>query len=108
MIKTGVLPYLVILFGTSRSQRDGLNLWLQGLGFRDEIQPVTVGKPEIAQKNVDRGVPQKLQRLRNSVGRDHFMTGALEERGKHAARISMIFDEENSHGSRLNRFRRRI
>ena len=63
----------------ARGQGDRLDVRLQDLCSRNEIEPVAVGQAKIAQKNIDRRVGEQLQRVADSLCGNDFMTGAAEE-----------------------------
>src|SRR4051812_5062358 len=97
MIEPGFLPESIIVRRFARGQRDRLELWLKLLCFRDEIEPVAIRQPKIAEEHIHPHVLQKLQRVRYAARRDHLMIRAPQKRRKNPARILMIFNDKNVH-----------
>jgi hypothetical protein len=99
MIEAGLLPEPVIRERFASGQRDRFQLRLKSLRFRNQIESIAIRQTQIAQEHIHPHVLQKLQRIRYSTRRDHLMIRAPEERGKHPARILMIFNDKDVHAS---------
>src|SRR3954471_7810750 len=99
MIEPGLLAELLILFRVARRQRDRSDIRLDRFRLCDKLEAVTVRQAEIAQKNVDSHILQKFHRLTYTTCRDDLMIRSSEKAGKHPARILMVFNDEDVHGS---------
>ena len=99
MIESCLFAELVIVLRTATGQRDGNELRMDRLRLSDELQSVAIGQPQVAQKDIDLGLIESLQRLSHPGGGDGLMSAVFQQSGKHRPRILMILNDKNSHGS---------
>ena len=74
------------------------------LRLADEIKAVAVRQIQVADQHIKLHPVETGARILQGLGRNRAAAATIQEQAEHAARVAVIFDEENKHAStELNR-----